>query len=60
VDAILIVYADVPGSNAGPLTLVFRRWATKKAAGSTQNGRDSHAKFLGVKKFGGEVEPYGF
>lgn len=45
---------DVPGSNAGPLSVVFRRWATKKAAGSTQNGRDSHPKFLGVKKFGGE------
>ncbi|GLJ32453.1 hypothetical protein SUGI_0652960 [Cryptomeria japonica] len=45
---------DVPGSNAGPLSLLFRRWATKKAAGSTQNGRDSKPKFLGVKKFGGE------
>ena len=26
----------------------------KKAAGSTDNGRDSRAKRLGVKKFGGE------
>ena len=58
--AIFSVYADVPGSNVGPLTLVFRRWATKKAAGSTQNGRDSHPKFLGVKKFGGQVNSYGF
>ena len=28
--------------------------AHKKAAGSSRNGRDSHAKRLGVKKFGGE------
>ena len=28
--------------------------AHKKAGGSTRNGRDSHAKRLGVKKFGGE------
>jgi len=27
----------------------------KKAAGSTKNGRDSRAKRLGVKAFGGEV-----
>lgn len=26
----------------------------KKAAGSSRNGRDSHSKRLGVKKFGGE------
>lgn len=37
------------------LTLTFRRWATKKTAGSTKNGRDSNPKNLGVKKFGGEV-----
>ncbi|KAJ1399784.1 Ribosomal protein L27 [Sesbania bispinosa] len=30
------------------------RWATKKTAGSTKNGRDSKPKNLGVKKFGGE------
>jgi len=35
--------------------MVFRRWATKKSAGSTKNGRDSKPKNLGVKKFGGEV-----
>ena len=29
--------------------------AHKKAGGSTRNGRDSNAKRLGVKKFGGEV-----
>ena len=28
--------------------------AHKKAGGSTRNGRDSHAKRLGVKKFGGQ------
>jgi large subunit ribosomal protein L27 len=29
--------------------------ATSKSGGSTQNGRDSHSKRLGVKLFGGEV-----
>lgn len=29
--------------------------AHKKGAGSTKNGRDSNAKCLGVKKFGGEL-----
>jgi large subunit ribosomal protein L27 len=29
--------------------------AHKKAGGSTRNGRDSHAKRLGVKRFGGEM-----
>ena len=29
--------------------------AHKKGMGSTRNGRDSEAKRLGVKKFGGEV-----
>ncbi len=29
--------------------------AQKKAGGSTRNGRDSHSKRLGVKKFGGEL-----
>ncbi|CAA7404276.1 unnamed protein product [Spirodela intermedia] len=38
----------------GGLSLIFMRWATKKTAGSTKNGRDSNPKFLGVKKFGGE------
>jgi len=28
--------------------------ASKKAGGSTKNGRDSNAKMLGVKAFGGE------
>lgn len=29
--------------------------ASKKAAGSTKNGRDSKSKRLGVKRFGGQV-----
>lgn len=29
--------------------------ASKKAGGSTKNGRDSQAKRLGVKRFGGQV-----
>jgi large subunit ribosomal protein L27 len=29
--------------------------AHKKAGGSTSNGRDSHSKRLGVKKFGGQI-----
>jgi large subunit ribosomal protein L27 len=28
--------------------------ATKKGGSSTRNGRDSNAKFLGVKSFGGQ------
>jgi large subunit ribosomal protein L27 len=32
--------------------------ATKKGGGSTNNGRDSNPKYLGIKKFGNEfVEP---
>ncbi len=29
--------------------------AHKKAGGSSRNGRDSHSKRLGVKKYGGEA-----
>ena len=29
--------------------------AHKKGAGTSRNGRDSHAKRLGVKKYGGEA-----
>ena len=29
--------------------------AHKKAGGSTRNGRDSNPKYLGVKKYGGQV-----
>jgi hypothetical protein len=43
--------------SSGAMGLVFRRWATNKTAGSTKNSRDSNPKYLGVKKFGGEVHP---
>ena len=33
--------------------------AHKKAGGSSRNGRDSHSKRLGVKRFGGETVPSG-
>ena len=29
--------------------------ASKKGCGSTSNGRDSHSKRLGVKRYGGEL-----
>ncbi|KDP38507.1 hypothetical protein JCGZ_04432 [Jatropha curcas] len=48
------VYESIRDSSAGGLSLILRRWATKKTAGSTKNGRDSKPKNLGVKKFGGE------
>ncbi|XP_073005834.1 uncharacterized protein [Typha latifolia] len=47
------VYSSATESSGG-LSLVIKRWATKKSAGSTKNGRDSNPKYLGVKKFGGE------
>ena len=42
---------------AAASTLGFLGWhrtATKKAGGTSRNGRDSNPKYLGVKKFGGE------
>jgi len=33
--------------------------AHKKAGGSSRNGRESHSKRLGVKRFGGELIPAG-
>ncbi len=33
--------------------------AHKKAGGSSHNGRDSNAKRLGVKRYGGERVPHG-
>jgi hypothetical protein len=38
----------------GALPMGAIRTATKKAGGSSNNGRDSNPKYLGVKKFGGE------
>ena len=55
----MVSYLRLDGS-AGGLSLMFRRWATKKTAGSTKNGRDSKPKNLGVKKFGGEVSAWSF
>jgi len=47
---------SVPWVAALPFPVVGQvRWATKKAGGTTKNGRDSPGKRLGVKKFGGEV-----
>ena len=34
---------------------IQRRFASKKAGGSSANGRDSNPKFLGIKRFGGEL-----
>ena len=34
--------------------------ASKKAGGSTRNGRDSEAKRLGVKAYGNELIPAGY
>ncbi|CAI9103397.1 OLC1v1001866C1 [Oldenlandia corymbosa var. corymbosa] len=48
-------YSSATDVTKDGLSLVFRRWATKKTAGSSKNGRDSNPKYLGVKKFGGEV-----
>ncbi|CAA2933943.1 50S ribosomal L27-like [Olea europaea subsp. europaea] len=48
------VYSSAIDISGEGLSLTFRRWATKKTAGSTKNGRDSLPKNLGVKKFGGE------
>lgn len=48
------VYSSASDVTGERLSLMFRRWATKKQAGSSKNGRDSLPKNLGVKKFGGE------
>lgn len=48
------VYGGIADGSVGGLSVVFKRYATKKTAGSTKNGRDSKPKNLGVKKFGGE------
>ncbi len=41
------------------LILSIQFFASKKAAGSTKNGRDSHAKRLGAKKSDGEFATAG-
>ncbi|KAL7186078.1 hypothetical protein ACSBR2_027937 [Camellia fascicularis] len=50
----LVTNVPIYSTASGGLSFTFRRWATKKTAGSTKNGRDSKPKNLGVKKFGGE------
>ncbi|CAH1765912.1 20767_t:CDS:2 [Entrophospora sp. SA101] len=40
-------------------SFIQKRWATKKAGGSTHNGRDSAGRRLGVKKFGDEYVEIG-
>lgn len=48
-----------PPPPKGPTPVIFtidlQRFAHKKGLGSSRNGRDSNAKRLGVKKYGGEV-----
>ena len=41
------------------LRISIQFFASKKAAGSTKNGRDSHAKRLGMKKADGEFATAG-
>merc|ERR1711865_785463 len=47
----------VPGLKHALATpqMIITRNATKKAGGSTKNGRDSNPKMLGVKVYGGQV-----
>ena len=43
------------GQTLGPAcSSIFVRTATKKQGGSSNNGRDSKPKFLGIKKYSGE------
>ncbi|KAK3003994.1 hypothetical protein RJ639_018422 [Escallonia herrerae] len=42
----IVLNLDVSGSG---FSLMFRRWATRKTAGSAKNGHDSKPKNLGVK-----------
>lgn len=42
-------------ANRESVFAISKRFASKKAGGSTKNGRDSESKRLGVKKFGGCV-----
>ncbi len=46
---------DVPALASNSSQLQSVRFATKKAGGSTKNGRDSPGQRLGVKKFGGQI-----
>ncbi|KAF9623565.1 hypothetical protein IFM89_003355 [Coptis chinensis] len=50
------VYSGFISDAEGGLSLMIRRWATKKTAGSTKNGRDSNPKFL-VRQRGTRFHP---
>lgn len=56
-DPTLATIAGLPelGQTLGPAcSSIFVRTATKKQGGSSNNGRDSKPKFLGIKKYSGE------
>ena len=46
---------DYQGGIEMILKLNLQLFASKKGQGSTRNGRDSNPKYLGVKKYDGEV-----
>ncbi|XP_071686986.1 uncharacterized protein [Rutidosis leptorrhynchoides] len=48
------VYSSATDVTGNGLSMVFRRWSTKKSAGCAKNLHDSKPKYLGLKKFGGE------
>lgn len=48
-----MMMASTPAPMPESVFTISRRCASKKAGGSTKNGRDSESKRLGVKKFGG-------
>ena len=51
----LLSFSVVLGGEPQPQQKQQVRLASKKAGGSTSNGRDSNPKFLGIKKYGGEL-----
>lgn len=51
----LRLFSGARPCRVGDYLLTSTRLATKKAGGSTKNGRDSPGQRLGVKKFGGEA-----
>ncbi|GMP66269.1 hypothetical protein CsSME_00026691 [Camellia sinensis var. sinensis] len=46
------IYSTASDVTGGGLSFTFRRWATKKTAGSTKNGRDLKPKNLGLVERG--------
>jgi large subunit ribosomal protein L27 len=51
----LLSFSKVVLGGEQPQQQIRVRLASKKAGGSTSNGRDSNPKFLGIKKYGGEL-----